>query len=87
MRIRLQRAGIRRWFTDVGRRQRQSVLAALVIVGIVFGWLAMRFGDPFWHRVASLAGGGTGDHSRTTPTLASAGLTVCGTRPRGTGPP
>lgn len=32
----------------------QALLATLVAVGIVFGWLAMRFGDPFWHRLASL---------------------------------
>lgn len=32
----------------------QALVAALVVVGVVFGWLAMRFGDPFWHRLASL---------------------------------
>lgn len=32
----------------------QALLATVVAVGIVFGWLAMRFGDPFWHRLASL---------------------------------
>jgi uncharacterized membrane protein len=33
----------------------ETSLAAVVVAGILCGWLAMRFGDPFWHRVASLA--------------------------------
>ena len=32
----------------------ETFLAALVVVGVAFGWLAMRFGDPFWTRLASL---------------------------------
>ncbi|MCC6989683.1 MAG: hypothetical protein IT181_11830 [Acidobacteria bacterium] len=31
-----------------------TFLAALVVVGVAVGWLAMRFGDPFWNRLASL---------------------------------
>ncbi len=32
-----------------------TFLAALVAAGVMCGWLAMRFGDPFWHRVVRLA--------------------------------
>lgn len=33
----------------------EALLVAIMAAGVVFGWLAMRLGDPFWHRVASLA--------------------------------